>query len=180
MQLSSLFRHSMPALCALLVASHRVEAQGTVRGKVVEVGTQRPISDAQITITGTPSGGVTNTQGEFVITAVPAGQREIVARRIGFTRQTKTVAVPASGDVRAEFTLTPAASQLEAIVVSGTAGTAEKRTIGNAVTQIDASTVVAQTTPATVADLLQARAPGLVVGAGSGTPGTAAEITIRG
>ena len=180
MQLSSLFRYSLPAMGALLMASHAAAAQGTVRGKVVEVGTQRPISDAQITITGTPSGGVTNTQGEFVITAVPAGQREIVARRIGFTRQTKTVAVPASGDVRAEFTLTPAASQLEAIVVSGTAGTAEKRTIGNAVTQIDASTVVAQTTPATVADLLQARAPGLVVGAGSGTPGTAAEITIRG
>jgi len=180
MQLSSLFRHSMPALCALLVASHRVEAQGTVRGKVVEVGTQRPISDAQVTITGTPSGGVTNTQGDFVITAVPAGQREIVVRRIGFSRQTKSVAVPASGDVRADFAMTPAASQLEAIVVSGTAGTAEKRTIGNAVTQIDASTVVAQTTPATVADLLQARAPGLVVGAGSGTPGTAAEITIRG
>jgi TonB-linked SusC/RagA family outer membrane protein len=164
----------------LLLASHGVAAQGTVRGKVVEVGTQRPISDAQVTISGTPSGGVTNGQGDFVITAVPAGQHEIVVRRIGFTRQSKTITVPASGEVRGDFTLTPAASQLDAIVVSGTAGTAEKKTIGNSVAQIDAATVVAQTTPATVADLLQARAPGLVVGAGSGTPGTAAEITIRG
>lgn len=155
-------------------------AQGTVRGRVVEVGTERPIPEAQVTITGTTSGGVTNARGEFVINAVPAGQREIIARRIGFTRRAVTITVPTSGEVRADLTLQPAASELEAIVVSGTAGTAEKRTIGNAVTQIDASSVVAATTIPTVADLLQARAPGLVVGAGSGTPGTASEITIRG
>jgi TonB-dependent starch-binding outer membrane protein SusC len=155
-------------------------AQGTVRGRVVEIGTERPIPDAQVTIIGTTSGGVTNSRGDFVIVAVLAGQRELVARRIGFTKRTQTVIVPGSGEVRADFTLTPAASELEAVVVSGTAGTAEKRTIGNAVTQIDASRVVAATTINTVADLLQGRAPGLVVGAGSGTPGTASEITIRG
>ncbi len=165
---------------ALFLTASHLAAQGTVRGRVVEIGTQRPIADAQVTITGTSSGGVTNDRGDFVITAVPSGQREVVARRIGFGRRAQTVAVPTSGEVRADFTLTPAASQLEAIVVSGTAGTAEKRTIGNAVTQIDAANVTAQTTLATVSDLLQARAPGLVVGAGSGTPGTASEITIRG
>lgn len=166
------------ALTAGLAAP--LAAQGTVRGRVVEIGTERPIPDAQLTITGTTSGGVTNSRGEFVINAVAAGQREIVVRRIGFSRRVATVTVPTSGEVRADFTLQPAASELEAVVVSGTAGTAEKRTIGNAVTQIDAASVVAQTTITTVADLLQARAPGLVVGAGSGTPGTASEITIRG
>jgi len=170
----------LAAVGALSVSSSAVAAQGTVRGRVVEVGTQRPIANAQVTITGTASGGVTNAQGDFVITAVPAGPRDAVARRIGFTRRTQNISVPTSGDVRADFTLTPAASELEAIVVSGTAGTQEKRTVGNAVTQIDAASVTAQTTLATVSDLLQARAPGLVVGAGSGTPGTSAEITIRG
>src|SRR4029078_8246119 len=56
----------------------------------------------------------------------------------------------------------------------------EKQQIGHAITQIDAATVTAQTTPGTVADLLQARARGLLVGAGYGTPLSAAEITIRG
>ena len=123
---------------------------------------------------------MTNSQGDFIITAVPVGSREVIARRIGFTRMTTTVTVAANGDVRADFTMTPAASQLEAIVVSGTAGTAEKRTIGNAVTQIDAATVTAKTSLTTVSSLLQSRAPGLVVGSGAGTAGAAAEITIRG
>ena len=69
---------------ALLLTATHLAAQGTVRGRVVEIGTERPIADAQITITGTPSGGVTNDRGDFVITAVPNGQREIIARRIGF------------------------------------------------------------------------------------------------
>ncbi|HEV8214909.1 MAG TPA: SusC/RagA family TonB-linked outer membrane protein [Gemmatimonadaceae bacterium] len=160
-------------ICAL-------SAQGTIRGKVVEVGTERPIADVQVRVTGTTSGAVTNSQGDFVIAAVPAGQREVVARRLGYTKRSQNVTVSAGGDVRANFTMTPAASELEAIVVSGTAGTAEKRQIGNAVTQIDASSVTAKTSLTTVSDLLQARAPGLVVGSGAGTPGAAAEITIRG
>jgi hypothetical protein len=124
----------------------------------------------QVRVTGTTSGAVTNSQGEFVIAGVVAGQHEVVARRLGFTKQSQNVTAPATGDVRANFTMTPAASELEAIVVSGTAGTAEKRQIGNAVTQIDAASVTAKTTLTTVSDLLQARAPGLVVGAGSGSP----------
>jgi len=116
-----------------------LSAQGTIRGKVVEVGTERPIADVQVKVTGTTSGAVTNSQGDFVIAAVPAGQREVVARRLGYTKQSQSVTVSTGGDVRANFTMTPAASELEAIVVSGTAGTAEKRQIGNAVTQAEAA-----------------------------------------
>lgn len=174
-------RHWLVALALAVALPWRIlAAQGTVRGRVVEVGTERPIPEVQVSVVGTSSGGVTNSRGEFVIRAVPAGNHEIVARRIGFTRKSLTIAVPATGEAAANFSLTPAASELEATVISGTAGTAEKRTIGNAVTQIDAATVTSQTSLATVSDLLQARAPGLVVGAGAGTPGAAAEITIRG
>jgi TonB-dependent starch-binding outer membrane protein SusC len=173
-----LFRLVAVSLFAAPIAA--LSAQGTIRGKVVEIGTERPIADVQVRVTGTTSGAVTNSQGEFVIAAVVAGTHEVVARRLGYTKKSTNVTVPATGDVRANFTMTPAASELEAIVVSGTAGTAEKRQIGNAVTQIDASAITSKTTLTTVSDLLQARAPGLVVGSGSGSPGTASEITIRG
>ena len=64
------------------LSSAFAQGTGTIRGRVVEIGTQRPVPDAQVRITGTTSGGVTNSQGEYVITAVPVGQREVVARRI--------------------------------------------------------------------------------------------------
>src|SRR5678815_606225 len=94
----------LAALTTVLAAPLAAQAAGTIRGRVVEIGTQRPIPEVQVTVTGTSSGGLTNLQGDFVITAVPTGQREVSARRIGFTRRTQTVVVPASGEVRADFT----------------------------------------------------------------------------
>jgi TonB-linked SusC/RagA family outer membrane protein len=90
------------------------------------------------------------------------------------------VTVPSTGEVTADFTMTQAVSQLDAIVVTGTAGAAEKRTIGNAITQLDVADVTGKSSMATVGDILQGRSPGVAVMASSGTPGTSTEITIRG
>ena len=66
--------------------------------------------------------------------------------------------------------LAQTASQLEAIVVTGTPGSAERRTLGNAVAQLDVSDLRRKSN-VNITDVLQARAPGVQIEAGSGTVG---------
>ena len=167
-------------LVLLGVTSAGAQATGRVRGRVVETGTNRAISDAQVIVQGGTIGGVTNEAGDYTISNVPAGARTIEVRRLGYGRRSQAVVVPAGGEVRADFELSPAASQLDAVVVTGTAGAVEKRTVGNAITQINVADVTDRTTVSNVTDVLQARSPGVQIAAGSGTPGTASDITIRG
>jgi TonB-linked SusC/RagA family outer membrane protein len=156
------------------------QTTGTIRGRVVDAATKRPLSEAQVAVTGTSAIGVTNLSGDFVIANVPAGQHEIAARRLGYARRAQSVSVTSGSDARVDFELSQTASQLEAIVVTGTAGSAERRTVGNAITQLDVADVTAKTNVASIADILQARSPGVQIEAQSGTVGTASDIRVRG
>src|SRR6185503_462390 len=88
--------------------------------------------------------------------------------------------IPASGDVRVDFALPQAATQLEQIVVTGTAGSVERKTVGNAITTLDVADVTSKTSVVNVTEVLQSRTPGVSILPGSGVPGAAAEIRIRG
>jgi TonB-linked SusC/RagA family outer membrane protein len=179
--LSTLRRVGLTA--ALVVgASTSLAAQstGTVRGRVTEEGSGRPISDVQVAITGRAQGAVSNAAGEFVILGVPAGSHEVTARRIGYARGSRTVTVSAGGETRVDFTLRTATSTLDAVVITGTAGAAEKRSLGNAITQLDVADLTQKTNVTNVTEVLQSKTPGLTLLPNSGTPGAAAEFRIRG
>lgn len=165
-------------LCA--TAPLAAQGTGTIRGHVTDATGQRAVSDVQVTVSGSQLGAVTNASGDYVITSVPAGTHQLTARRLGYTRRVQTVTVTAGADVRADFALAPAASQLDAIVVTGTAGAVEKRTVGNAITQLDVADLTAKTNVSNITEVLQARSPGVQIESGSGTVGTAADIRIRG
>src|SRR5688500_10897538 len=107
---------------------------GTIRGRVTEAASQRALADAQVTVAGTTLGSSTNANGEYTIANVPAGNQSVVVRRLGYGRRNQTVTVPPTGEVRADFAITTAATQLDAVVTTGTGGAVERRTIGNAIT----------------------------------------------
>ena len=115
--------------CASAVAS--AQNTGSIRGRVTDAGTGRAIADVSVTLTGTRLGAVTNTAGDYSMTAVPTGTYEIAGRRIGYGRSARPVLVGAGTDVRADLALKVTASTLDAVVVTGTAGDVEKRTLGN-------------------------------------------------
>jgi TonB-dependent starch-binding outer membrane protein SusC len=153
---------------------------GTIRGRVTEAASQRPLSDAQVTIAGTSLGSVTAANGEYTIANAPAGSHELVVRRLGYARRNQTVTVPPAGEVRADFTINQAASQLEAMVVTGTGGAVERRTVGNAITTLDVADLTSKQSVVNVTEVLQSKTPGVTIMPGSGAPGTAGEIRIRG
>ena len=153
---------------------------GTVRGRVTEAGSQRPVSDVQVTVVGTSFGALTSQNGEYTISNVPAGQRTIRLRRLGFNPADRPVAVTAGQPTTLDVTLTQSATQLEQLVVTGTAGAAERKTVGNSITQLDVAELTQKQTMLNVTEVLQSKTPGVTILPGSGAPGTAGEIRIRG
>lgn len=168
------------AMLAVPLGTASAQATGTIRGRVLDAASQRPVPEAQVNVTGTTLGAVANANGDYVIANVPAGQREVTARRIGYTRQARTVTVGAGVDTRVDFAMSISATQLEQMVVTGTGGSAERKTLGNSITTIDVAELTSKASIMNVTEVLQSKTPGVTILPGSGAPGTAGEIRIRG
>ena len=153
---------------------------GIVHGTVTESGSGRPLNGAQVSIVGSQRTAVTGAGGEYTLAGVPAGRHLLRASVIGHASAEQTVEVADGQQATANFVLGVAALQLDRLVVTGTAGVASRRTVGNAVTTIDAAEVTDRVVNANVAELLQAKAPGVTILQSSGSPGTASSIRIRG
>ena len=155
------------------------QATGTVTGVVTNGISGDAVAGAQISIPGTGVGTLANNVGRFVLLNVPAGTQTIRAEFIGFATQSQEVNVPAGGSVVVDFALRNEAISLEGVVVTGTAGSARKREIGNSVAQINAAQIEAA--PITdAADILMGRATGVTVMMNSGQVGVGSTVRLRG
>src|SRR6185436_3995995 len=91
------------------------QSGGRIAGRVTTAD-GRPLPGIQLTVTGTALGAVSDTGGRFLIREVPAGNRSVLARGIGYTSDTKPVTVSAGQTVSVDFTLTSSPIQLSPIV----------------------------------------------------------------
>ena len=151
--------------------------QGTVGGTVVAAGTQEPIVGAQIVVVGTTLRTQTDAAGRFRLTGVSGSSATLEVRRIGYVLARVPARVGADDN---QIVLSVSATSLEAVVVTGTAGAAQKREIGNAVGQINAAEVVQQAPIVSMQSLLNGRSPSVVVMPTSGQVGTGSQVRIRG
>ena len=170
------------ALAAIAAAAagplHAQQSTGVVTGRVTEAGTGVPVAEAQVNVVGTTLGTRTGADGQYTIRGVPAGQARVRALRIGYTEASTTVAVTAGATATADIALVRSAVQLQEIVTTAT-GPQRAVEVGNVVNQIDAAAVTSTAPVTTVSDVLNARAPGVVITSASGT-GTGSRIRIRG
>lgn len=167
------------AICAAAFQSAVAqETGGTVTGTVLAAGSFRPLSSARVTIADQEGRvALTDASGRFRITNVTGTSVVVVARHIGYTAAQQTVRV-GSDDIR--ITLTERPVELEQMVVTGTAGGEQRRTIGNSVVSLNAADVVAKAPITSMQDLINGRAPGVVVMPGTGMIGSGSRIRIRG
>ena len=77
---------------------------GTVQGTVRDNNAQ-PIQDATVAVQGTELQTTTDSYGQYQITNVPAGQRTLIASKIGYVSETKVVNIRAGHTVTEDFTL---------------------------------------------------------------------------
>lgn len=168
------------ALVLALTAPSLAHAQGTVSGRVLQGATLQPLAGVQVVVVGGTIGAITNSDGRYTLASVPAGTVNVEARVLGFTTQTKSVAVTADGTVTLDFMMEQQALALDELVVTGTAGGAQRRTIGNVVGRVDVADAVEKTPPASIQTMMAGRVAGMSVQVGGGNVGTGGNIIIRG
>jgi len=152
---------------------------GSLVGEVRAEDTGRPIPGAQITVAGTTIGTLTRADGTYIVLNVPAGPATVRVEFIGYGAQERTVDVRPGEPTRVDFTLGMEAIGLDEIVVTGTAGQARRREVGNSISQLSTATI--ETAPVrTPQDLLTGRIAGVTVLQNGGQPGAGGDIRLRG
>jgi outer membrane receptor protein involved in Fe transport len=168
------------ALLLSLGVAGAAEAQqlGRISGSVVDATSGAPLGEVQVYLPGSNLGGLTRQDGRVLILNVPVGAHEVRAERIGMTPSSQQVTVTADGTVTIEFRLETQALGLDEIVVTGTAGAARRREVGNAISQINLAQLPER--PIDAAAMLQAAAPGVELTLSGGETGNGSRIRLRG
>jgi len=152
--------------------------QQSVTVRVTEVGTNRPIEQAQVAIAGSLIGGLTNPEGRVVIRGVPQGTQTLRILRVGYAEAKRAIQVSPGVDQTIDITLARVAVDLTPVVVTAT-GNQMRKELGNTVASINAVKAVELAPITTVADLLAARTSNLIVTTGTQT-GSGSRTRIRG
>ena len=166
-------------LCVFDVAAASAQS-GVVTGRITDDRFGQAVQGAAVDVEGTRLTAVADADGRYRIADVPAGARSIVVRHIGYTLARQAVTVPATGQVVADFALQPAPIALDEVVVTGAAGGARLRTIGNSVATIAAVEAQELARTPNFTSLLLARAPGVRIQQTSGRLGAGSTIEVRG
>ncbi len=161
-------------LCALLMLCQlAVQAQErTVSGKVTDAA-GAPVPGASVTVKGSALGTSTGIDGSFTLN-VPAATKTITVSAVGFASQDLTIG---SKNVFA-VSLTVEGKGLDEVIVTGY-GTQKRSQYAGAASKVDGK-AINQVPNGSIDQILQGRAPGLYVTAGSGQPGDPASVVIRG
>ncbi|GAB3641043.1 SusC/RagA family TonB-linked outer membrane protein [Spirosoma arcticum] len=148
-------------------------AQRQITGKVTENQGASGIPGANITVKGTQTGTVSNTDGTFSV-SVPNNTATLVFSSVGYTSQ--DVAVGTQSVVNVD--LVADSRSLSEVVVVGY-GTQNRRDVTGAISSVSAAQI--EKVPVTTLDqALQGRSPGVQVTNNDGSPGGGVSVQIRG
>ena len=152
--------------------------QGAITGTITDAETLSPVSGAQVFVSGTVIGTLSGAQGTYRLEGVPVGQATITVRLIGYKELSQTVTVQAGQVATADFAVEQTALRLQDIVVTGVVGETPQVKLPFTVERLDSQDI-----PVPAADassLLAGKAAGVRSISGSGQPGQASDITLRG
>ncbi len=151
-------------------------AQIQVSGTVTDAQTGDKLVGANVIVEGTDTGTSTDVDGNYSVT-VPAGltSAKLTARYIGYKQSTVTVSESGTTD----FNLQEDVLKMDAVMVTGVAGELTKTKTPFAIDKID-SDVLELAPSTTVESMIRGKSAGVKVVKGSGEPGYAASVQLRG
>jgi len=119
------------ALAGVVGGAARADAAGTgrIEGRVLDGTAGKGLVAAYVAVTGTTLNARSDQNGNFVIDSVPPGERHVVVRRIGYAVQDVPVVVKENSAVAANIELSPARTQLSALVVTSAASESALRVL---------------------------------------------------
>jgi TonB-linked SusC/RagA family outer membrane protein len=171
------------SVIAVLVASialpHAAAAQvGAIRGTVTDSATGRGIGAAQVIVPGTTRGTVTDEQGRYTLSGLPAGSTPVTIQRIGFAAAPRRVAIVAGETTTLDVVLRAVATTLSEVVTIGY-GTTSRANVTSAIATVD-STSLKNIPVAAIDNALQGKVAGVQVIQNSGEPGGGVSLRVRG
>ena len=166
-------RKLMLLMTCLMIGIGLVNAQiSKVTGNVTSEEDGLPVVGASVLVKGTTVGTVTDIDGNFTLTNVPSSAGTLVISFIGM--QTQEVKI----QPRVKVVLRSDAEQLDEVMVVAY-GTAKKSSFTGSAATISGDKI--ESRPITnVTKALEGQSTGVLTTSGSGQPGEAASIVIRG
>ena len=167
-------RKLMLFLTCLFISVGLATAQTqTVTGTVISEEDGQPVVGASVLVKGTTVGTITDIDGNFTLSNVPSSAKTLQVSYIGMKAQEIAVAP------RVRVILKPDSELLDEIVVTAVGIQRAERSLGYAVSKVNADETIQKAEP----DMLRAldgKIPGVVINAPSGAAGSATRMTIRG
>ncbi len=153
------------------------QGTGTIVGQALAAGGQ-PLSQVQVYIPSAKLGALSGDNGRFIIVNVPVGTYAVRAERIGYRAPEQQVTVSAGQSAQVTFEMESDVLGLDELVVTGTAGAARRREVGNSVGQVDIARL--EQLPVSVETLLLGQVAGVTILGTGGSIGAGAQIRLRG
>lgn len=108
-------------LLLLLVIPSLIKAQGTLRGAVTDSISNDKLIGATIAVIGTSLGGMTDVEGEYKITNIPAGKHQLKITYVGYRTKYYSVEIADNQSKRLNLQIVIDAVNIHEIVVTGQA-----------------------------------------------------------
>lgn len=157
----------------MLIAGTSVAQNRTITGTVTDQSDGKPLPGVSVRVKGGAGGSQTNAEGKYSL-SIPSTATSLEFSYIGYTTQSRAIS---SGSV-INVGLSANATDLGEVIVVAY-GTTSKESFTGSVGVVKAADLKER--PVTSVDkALQGTIPGLVVQSGSGQPGSAATVRVRG
>ncbi len=88
---------TLAAALLVLAAPARAQDKGSIAGRVIDKRTGHAIPFATVTVVGAQRGGLTDSEGRFLLTGILAGTYEVKVQFLGYRPETRTGVVVAAG-----------------------------------------------------------------------------------
>jgi len=119
-------------LYLLEIATEGPPLFGNLRGIVLDVETEQPVSNAHVYLAEAERGSVANQEGMFIFPRLLPGTYNVRVSHLGYRQHTISVSIKAGGDASAEVLLRPESILIAPIVVDGLGMTPASSLLGSA------------------------------------------------
>ena len=163
----------------ILTTNSPAQTFSSIKGKVVEAGTENPLIGANVMIKGTSLGAATDGDGYYRITRVPPGSYSLVAQFMGFQKEEQKITVSANQELTVDFALKVDVLQLGEVVVTGMSGEQIKEKLGVTISKVRPVDII-EADETNIVGALSGKAANVEITSFSGEPGATKLIQIRG
>lgn len=161
-------------LVLAIFVSFQVMGQETVSGKVIDANSAEPLPGVNVLISGTTSGVITDLDGTYTLSVDNVENATLIFSYVGYLSENVSV----NGRNVIDIAMVPDVSQLEEVVVVGY-GSVKKSDLTSSISTVKGEDLQSMTV-GNIGSSLQGKVPGLQVVQGSGAPGAAPKVFIRG